>query len=174
MKNLIKHFLLLVLLVSGRGCSNQTAWELAPGIYILDKNTPVKTYADLADRLPRKAIYVDRWATWCAPCLEEFKYYDELRPFLEEHDIEILYLNSEMGIEDSTWFNFIKKHELLGYHVRFNFDLQRDLIDQEIFTPMIPQFMIIDSTGKVLEKGAKRPSDGEALKDQLTELLDLT
>lgn len=174
MKYLVKHFLLPVLLVSGSGCSNQTAWELAPGIYILDGDAPVKTFADLADRLPRKAIYVDRWATWCAPCLEEFNYYDELRPFLEEHDIEILYFNSEIGIEDSKWYNFIKKHELRGYHVRFNFDLQRDLIDQGIFNPMIPQFMIIDSTGSVLEKNAKRPSNGEALKEQLTELLDLT
>jgi len=112
--------LLLTILVFVSGCNNETGWKLAPGIYILDKETPVESYKDLAARLPRKAIYVDRWATLCAPCLEEFAYYNELRPILEGYDIEILFLNSDMDIEESQWFAFIKEHELHGYHVRRN------------------------------------------------------
>jgi thiol-disulfide isomerase/thioredoxin len=168
-----KNFLLFTMLILAGGCSDETGWRLAPGIYILDKDTPVETYADLADKLPRKAIYVDRWATWCEPCLEEFAYYDGLRTFLEENNIEILYLNSDMDIGESQWFTFIKGHELQGYHVRLNKSLQRDLIDNGLFIPMIPQFMIIDSTGKVLEKSAKRPSNGEALCKQFIETLGL-
>jgi len=173
MKNIHRYFFLFAMLVLAGGCKTEKIWDLAPGIYILDKGRPVKSWDDLVDRLPRKAIYVDRWATWCEPCLEEFEYYDGLRTFLDEHDIAILYLNSDMNIEESRWIEFIKEHELYGYHVRLSQDLQRDLIDNGLFLPLIPQFMIIDSTGTVLDKNAKRPSNGEELNNQLIETLGI-
>lgn len=168
-----KTLILLTIVIFAYGCKNETGWKLAPGIFILDKDSPVETYKDLAARLPRNAIYLDRWATWCTPCVEEFAFYTELRPFLEENSIEILFLNSDMDIEESQWFAFIREHRLQGYHIRLNKSLQRDLIDKGLFIPMIPQFMIIDSTGKVLEHSAMRPSHGEALRDQLIESLGL-
>lgn len=173
MKAIHKYFLLFTLLILTGGCKTDKVWNLAPGIYILDKDRPVNTFEDLVTRLPRKAIYVDRWATWCEPCLEEFEYYDGLRTFLDEHNIAILYLNSDMNIEESRWFEFIKDHELYGYHVRLSQYLQKDLIDNNLFLPLIPQFMIIDSTGRVLNKDAKRPSNGEELNSQLIETLGL-
>jgi thiol-disulfide isomerase/thioredoxin len=159
------------LLAGVSGCETHHGWRLSSGIYILDKETPVETFAELKARLPRKAIFVDRWATWCGPCLEEFAYYDSLRPFLEANEIEILFLNSDMGIEERQWFDFIREHQLQGYHIRLNHKLQRDLIDEEVFIPRIPQFMILDSTGSVLIKQALKPSAGNALHKQLTEAL---
>ena len=70
---------------------NKTNLLLA--ILLLASETPVECYTDLVERLPRKAIYVARWASWCAPCVEEFAYYAELGPILEENSIEILFLN---------------------------------------------------------------------------------
>jgi thiol-disulfide isomerase/thioredoxin len=173
MKAIGHAILLITVLFLQGGCNQQTDWELAPGIFILDKQSPVESYAELAARLPRKAFYVDHWASWCAPCLKEFTCYDTLRPFLEAHDIEILYLNSDMNLEETKWFDFIREHKLYGYHVRLNYSLQRDLIDQGYFLPLIPQFMIIDSTGSVLDHSAHRPSEGEVLIRQLTETLGL-
>jgi thiol-disulfide isomerase/thioredoxin len=167
-------WVLILVLAWTSGCGSHHGWKLSRGIYILDKDSPVETFAELKARLPAKAIYVDRWATWCGPCLEEFAYYDSLRPFLEANEIEILYLNSDMEIEESQWFDFIREHQLVGYHVRLNQKLQRDLIDERAFVPRIPQFMIMDSTGRVLEKQALKPSSGKALQNQLTEVLDLT
>ena len=170
MKRLLYLSFLLVLTGS---CDHHQGWKLAPGIYILDKQDPVETYADLKARLPRQAIYVDRWATWCGPCLEEFACYDNLRPFLESNGIDILYLNSDMDIEESLWFDFIKEYKLYGYHVRLNTELQRDLIDEKILVPRIPQFMIIDSSGTVLNRQALKPCDVKALQSQLTAILHL-
>jgi len=167
-------WLLSLVLIFTTSCDQHTGWKLSRGIYILDRESPVETFAELRSRLPRKGIYVDRWATWCAPCLEEFAHYDSLRIFLDQHDIEILFLNSDMGIEEQMWFDFIRENKLYGYHVRMNKALQRDLIDEKIFNPRIPQFMIMDRTGMVLEKMALRPSAGEELCRQLAELLDLT
>lgn len=154
------------------GCRNETGWKLAPGIYILDKDSPVESYDELLERLPRNPYYVDCWATWCAPCVEEFAYYDSIRDFFKEHGIGILYLNSDMGIDEKVWHTFIRDHQLRGYHVRLTQQLQRDLIDRRVYNPRIPQFMVMDSNGLILEKNALRPSDGEKLIQQLNRLLD--
>ena len=170
----MKHLFYLILLLALAGsCAHHKGWELAPGIYVLDKNSPVETLADLQDRLPRNAVYVDRWATWCGPCLEEFTCYDSLRPFLESNGIDILYLNSDMDIDESLWFDFIKENKLYGYHIRLNTQLQRDLIDQKVFIPRIPQFMIMDSAGTVLNHQALKPCDGKDLQRQLSGILHL-
>lgn len=78
-----------------------------------------------------------------------------------------------MVIEESQWFEFIKEHGLRGYHVRLNGKLQRNLINEEVYVPRIPHFMIMDSAGSVLVKQAMQPSDGVALQKQLTEALNL-
>lgn len=164
---LLISFLILV------SCGSQEAWELAPGIWILDKTRPLESLEDLSKRMPGKAIFMDRWATWCAPCLEEFEYLDGLLDFLEAHDIAMLFLNSDSGLEEEFWFEFIQEHKLQGYHARLSRDLMKDLTDRGAFIPLIPQYLIIGSEGQVIEKNALRPSDEEALYEQLSQALGI-
>jgi thiol-disulfide isomerase/thioredoxin len=148
-------------------------WELEPGIYILDKQTPVKSLDDLLTLLKDKQIYIDRWATWCGPCLEQFAYKDTLHQFLLKNDILLVYLNSDKDLENEKWFEFIKSHNLKGYHLRLNDELKEDLIKRNIFIPMIPQYMIINKEGIVVNNKALKPSDGVNLFNQLKSLLEI-
>jgi len=147
-------------------------WQLATGIYILDKETPIKSLNDLTNLLKNKKIYVDRWATWCSPCLKEFNYKDTLNQFLISNDISLVYLNSDKNIDETKWFEFIKSHDLKGYHLRLNDDLKADLVNSKTFFPMIPQYLIINNKGDVIENKALRPSDGAKLYNQLDSLLN--
>jgi thiol-disulfide isomerase/thioredoxin len=147
-------------------------WELAPGIYILDKNNPIESFAELTNFFKDKPIYIDRWATWCSPCIEEFKHIDSLHKFLIDNKIEIVYLNSDQEIQDSIFYQFIISHNLLGNHLRLNDSLKKDLIRQQIFIPRIPQYMIVSNHGKVVDNNALRPSNGQKLYDQLIEKIN--
>lgn len=64
-------FSILITLVS---CTSNKTFELAPDIYILDKNDPIESFNDLTNKFQGKAIYIDRWASWCTPCIKEFKH----------------------------------------------------------------------------------------------------
>lgn len=152
---------------------DKIGWELAPQIYILDKQMPVKSLDKLIGILQDKQIYIDRWATWCGPCLEQFTYNDTLHQFLQDNDILLVYLNSDKDLEEEKWFDFIKIHKLKGYHLRLNDELKEDLVKREIFIPMIPQYIIINKEGKVLENKALKPSDGKYLFNQLENLLEI-
>lgn len=144
-------------------------WELAPDIYFLDKDNPIESLAELIIFFKDKPFYIDRWATWCSPCIEEFNHNDSLHKFLKDNKIEIVYLNSDQEINDSALYQFIIYHNLKGNHLRLNDSLKKDLTQKKIFIPRIPQYIIISKSGKVLENNAFRPSDGQKLYDQLRE-----
>jgi thiol-disulfide isomerase/thioredoxin len=170
MKNVI---LFLVVEMISFGCINKSVThdikisKLAPDIYLLDKDKPIKSLAELTAFFKNRTAYIDRWATWCSPCIEEFKYGDSLHKFLNDNKIEMIYLNSDKDIQDSILYQFIISHNLKGFHLRLNDSLKMDLTGHKIFIPAIPQFMIMDKNGKVVENNALRPSKGDTLFVQL-------
>jgi len=147
-------------------------FELAPDIYILDKVNPIESFEDLTNKLQGKPIYIDRWASWCTPCIEEFKHNKALHNFLKDNNIEIVYLNSDTELDEEKWFDFITDHNLKGNHLRLDSILKADLIDKGIFIPMIPQYMIVNEKGKVLTNKALRPSTDQELYDQIDSLIN--
>lgn len=171
MRNIILTLIITILFcscISKSGKNETQIWELAPNIHVLDKYKPIYSLAELSGFFKDKTVYIDRWATWCSPCLEEFKYGDSLHKFLNEHKIEMLYLNSDEDIQDSFLHQFIISHNLVGYHLRLNDTLKKDLSDKKIFIPIIPQFMIMDKSGQIVDNKALRPSNGDSLYIQLT------
>jgi thiol-disulfide isomerase/thioredoxin len=170
MKNIILTLIIAVLFCScnSKSGKNETQiWELAPNILLLDKDKPIYSLAELSEFFKNKTVYIDRWATWCSPCLEEFKYGDSLHKFLNDNSIEMVYLNSDKDIKDSVFYQFIVSHNLLGYHLKLNDSLKNDLSDKKIFIPIIPQFMIMDKRGQIVDNKALRPSNGDSLYIQL-------
>jgi thiol-disulfide isomerase/thioredoxin len=155
-----------------QGARSSESWELAPGIYIIDKEKPVVSLGELTAYFRGKTVYIDRWATWCSPCIEEFSHGDSLHKFLSDNKIELVYLNSDKDISDSVLYDFIKSHNLRGYHLRLNDTLKADLTERKIFIPRIPQYMIVDKDGHVTENNALRPSDGEKLYEQLKSVVN--
>ena len=169
--------LTLIIAIAFCSCNSKSGkketliWELAPNIHVLDKEKPIHSLAELSEFFKDKTVYIDRWATWCSPCLEEFKYADPLHKFLNDNNIEIVYLNSDKDIQDSVLYQFIVSHNLMGYHLRLNDTLKKDLSDKKIFIPIIPQFMIMDKRGQIVNNKALRPSNGDSLYIQLTKYL---
>jgi thiol-disulfide isomerase/thioredoxin len=165
--------LALVVFIICFSCTNKKAkpeispFELAPEIILLDNDNPVNSLKDLSGFFSGKTVYIDRWATWCSPCIEEFKYGESLHKFLKDNNIEMVYLNSDSDIQDSIFLKFIISHNLAGYHLRLNDSLKMDLSNSKIFIPVIPQFMIMDKEGNIVENRAFRPSNSDSLFAQL-------
>lgn len=170
MKNILYLLSFLILFAS---CTSKKVDELAPGIYILDKDAPIKSFNELTEKFKGKAIFIDRWATWCTPCINEFKHSKTLHDFLQTHKIEMVYLNSDTEISEEKWFEFIIDHNLKGNHLRLDSVLKAGLTDRGIFFPMIPQYIIIGKDGELIENRALKPSSGDGLQNQLKKTLNL-
>lgn len=142
-------------------------WTIPEGVRILDKEEAIDSFELLVQQLSGKPFFIDCWATWCKPCIEEFSHSEDLEAFLKSKDIELVYINSDNSIDEATWLNTIRKYNLKGHHLRANDSFEYDLYKSGLSSGVLPQYMIVDSGGEVVVKDAFRPSDKEKLYHQI-------
>ncbi len=108
----------------------------------------------------RKA-FVDIWAPWCKPCIEEFKLQGQTSMILKMLGYTPVYIS----IDELSWTNRIVENNLSGYHISANNMLTADLKKVlETSTLAIPRYLIIGTNGQILSKDAPRPSSEEFFK----------
>jgi thiol-disulfide isomerase/thioredoxin len=107
-------------------------------------------------------VFIDVWATWCAPCKKEFRNYDSVYyDFMGRNNIHLVYLSIDKDADKGKWEKDISKLGLKGYHARVNRKLLQS-IQTLIYagkTVVIPRYILINEEGKILSVDFKRPSD---------------
>ncbi len=116
----------------------------------------------LSENFYHKRVFIDLWATWCAPCKMEFVHYDSsFYNFMKKKKIELVYLSVDKPELKNRWEKEVKVLNLKGYHVLADKTLQASIkeIVYDDGTVIIPRYILIDETGKILSADFKRPSD---------------
>jgi thiol-disulfide isomerase/thioredoxin len=115
-----------------------------------------------------KYVFVDLWATWCVPCIQEFLYKNRIKQFLDEHHIQMLYISIDDNENESKWKDFINNKNLYGYHILASAELLEDIkklySDSQI---SIPRYLFIDKKGKIKGLNMPRPSETDQLKNEI-------
>lgn len=108
-----------------------------------------------------KAIYLDFWATWCGPCIQESPAFEALSKKYEGKNIVFIPVSTDA--RRATWLSYLKSHhkELPQY---ISHD---EALKQEWCIMYIPRFILIDKDFKIVNAYAPRPSE-----EEITALLD--
>lgn len=125
-------------------------------------NNPDRSSAKLSD-LKGKLIYIDIWATWCGPCLEEMPHLEELKKkYQDRKDMAIVSLSVDDN--DPIWLSNLSKRKPDGIQWRID---RAKLTEYGVET--LPRYILIDKSFKVVEMDAPRASDSKlpALLDKL-------
>lgn len=120
-----------------------------------------------------KYVFVDLWATWCSPCVQEFLYKSQLDSLLANKKISILYLSIDKESDKVKWEKFVSYKKLHGTHYLVNQKLV-DEIKRTVFqgNPItIPRYILIDRKGKIVGVNLPRPSDINNLALEIDKLL---
>ncbi|MEO5978226.1 MAG: redoxin family protein [Chryseolinea sp.] len=121
---------------------------------------------DILNKHKGKPVYIDVWATWCAPCLEEFAYSQKLKKELD--DIEFVYLCIE---SDSSGFgNTIKRFQLEGDHYFLNAE-ESNQLRKEFEIDGIPNYLLADGKGGILYNGSTLRPSADKTKEEIVKLL---
>jgi thiol-disulfide isomerase/thioredoxin len=113
-------------------------------------------------------VFVDYWATWCSPCVAEFRNEPRLHQFLKENNIQTLYVSIDNKRSMDNWKKTVERYQLAGYHYLANQEIYANL---DKWFKGIPRYMLFDSNGEVLNDNLLRPSKQEELFNQIRKLL---
>ena len=116
-----------------------------------------------------KYVYIDIWATWCAPCRAEIPYLKELEKAYETQKIVFASVSVDKQEDYEKWRKFVNDEKLGGIQLFAEKDFSSDWI-KAFKVDAIPRFILIAPDGKVVDPDALRPSS-PALKLKLDKLL---
>ncbi|MCM1501353.1 MAG: TlpA family protein disulfide reductase [Bacteroidales bacterium] len=105
-----------------------------------------------------KYVYIDIWATWCAPCRAELPYLKELEAKFKGRNIVFLGLSIDQ--DKTKWEEKVKGGELCGE--QFYLGLESDF-QKRFKINGIPRFILLDMEGKTINSDMTRPSSAETV-----------
>lgn len=111
-------------------------------------------------------VYVDFWASWCAPCALSFPFMNDLTREFQSRGLKIVGVDMDENIEDAN--RFLSEHP--AHFTIASGPNQKCAIDLDVHT--MPSTLIVGRDGvvRVVQAGF-RPSDRSALRASIDKLL---
>lgn len=136
---------------------------------LMDRSKQQIKWQNLLSKCKGKIVYVDFWASWCAPCMSEMPKAKILRQKYAKKNIVFIYL--ALNDREKEWQAASLKAELENEQYNYlilNSKTAPMIKDLKITS--IPRYLIYDKDGKLIYRDALRPSSNE-LEKVLGELL---
>lgn len=107
-------------------------------------------------------VYLDLWASWCKPCIEEIPHLKKLKKEWQGKNIVIVGISFDKINRKERWIDMIKKHELDGVQLLAPASFESEFAEDYKIS-ILPRFILIDPEGKIVDPQAPPPSQAEKL-----------
>jgi len=107
---------------------------------------------NLKSKFPNKALIIDFWATWCAPCLTELPLSKKLQEANSDLPIAFVYICTNSSSNVTVWKNKIAELQIPGTHIFADDRLVSELQSKFNTEKGFPAYVVIDVNGKLKPK----------------------
>lgn len=114
----------------------------------------IYTLADFKGRY----VYIDMWATWCAPCLGELPKLKELEEAFT--GTNIMFVSISIDKDKAKWSKMVNDEKMGG--VQLYAGPNHDFVSKYQVRG-IPRFILIDPKGRIVNANMTRPSDKKTI-----------
>jgi thiol-disulfide isomerase/thioredoxin len=126
------------------------------------------------DSFKGKFVYIDVWATWCGPCIQQIPFLKTLEKEYHGKNIAFISISTDEArrsggsweAAEKKWRDFVKAKQLTGIQLWAAEDIS---FQQDYQISGIPRFILIDPKGNIVNANAPRPSEPR-LKELFTSL----
>ena len=126
------------------------------------------------DSFKGKFVYIDVWATWCGPCIQQIPFLKTLEKEYHEKNIVFISISTDEARRnggswesaENKWRKFVKERQLTGVQLWAAKDIS---FQKDYKISGIPRFILIDPKGNIVKANAPRPSEPR-LKELFTSL----
>lgn len=123
-------------------------------LIVEDWNGKQTNFLDVIKKYKGKKIYLDYWASWCAPCKNQMPASKKLK----EANKEIVFLYVAVFDEKEQWRKGVTELGLDTADCYFATNSKSSNYLTSLGVELIPRYMLFAADGSLLSKDAKRPS----------------
>lgn len=118
-------------------------------LYKLDSIQSIdELIVNLKSRFNGKALIIDFWATWCAPCIADLPHSKALHDTNKDLPVEYIYLCTTSGSTEAIWKKRIIDAEMPGIHVFVEDKIIAGIKTRFNAGSGYPAYVVIDKNGK--------------------------
>ena len=146
--------------------NKNTISEYSADLLLKNFNGEEFKWQDVINKYKGKVIYVDFWASWCAPCRAEMPKAKQLRESYKDKDVVFVYF--AVNDKEQNWRQAVKdcQTDYLGENYFVSNTSTANLL-KEIKFNTIPRLLLYDKNSKLVDIDAPRPSS-----EQIQPLID--
>ncbi|NVK53167.1 MAG: TlpA family protein disulfide reductase [Flavobacteriaceae bacterium] len=128
-------------------------------VYLLNSKNNELTLAKLISNYKGKLVYVDFWASWCAPCIAEMPMSKILQKEYNKKGVVFIYISTDKDKE--AWKNASKNLKIKDQFSFLATNYPKSDFYKDLKLNSIPRYLVFDRNGKLIHENAPRPSSSQ-------------